>query len=123
MVGGLPVEQSEGNCSRPADLVQAILDFTELSVCTSNKCFNTCFGCVDPFERGNEITDTAELSVDRGETDVGDFAHTLELLEHQFADVLARNISAIALLQCQLELINKGFEPFRGQTCFLACTA
>ena len=99
MVGGLPVEQSEGNCSRPADLVQAITDFTELGVWPSNECFNTCFGCVDAFERGNEITDTTELSVDRGETDVGDFAHTLELLEHQFADVLARNVSTIALLQ------------------------
>ena len=41
---------------------------------------------VHGFERGHKIVDAAELAINRGETDVGNFADQLQFDQYQFAD-------------------------------------
>ena len=61
------------------------------------------------------MSDTAAAAL------LGD-APGLELLEHQFSDVMAGDFTTIALLQDQFQIIHDRFEPFRSQSCFFART-
>ena len=75
---------------------------------------------VHRLQRGDEIIDSAELSIHRGKADVGNLTDSLELAEDDLTDFSTADFTTAALLQFQLEVLHQGFELSGVQTGFFA---
>lgn len=65
---------------------------------------------------GNEIGDTPKLTVNGSKADIRHLTHRLELLEHQFTDLIAGDFPLDPLLQRQLDVVHKSLQQSGFQT-------
>jgi len=72
---------------------------------------------MNAFESGDEIVDPSELSVNRCEAHIGNFAEVAQLFKSHLTDFRALNFPTVPLLKLELEILNNLLESRRLQAC------